>query len=489
MEEAVSASPDLVVLALAQAMEPGEEFVPIELLAITNADSNPTSTLNDMDRDNARFEAVNRDFGFLQTCRITQKPPSAEEQDRLVAMMRWLLRELREWTVVADSNCQKLAAIFVITTYCSQHGNFWPEFAASSTVNPEIVAELSKRIARLQFMSAPSSRSRTPISDKNILDRFNAADRAGDWAVVASDWSRLGDILFPDSFLSQSVRYLHAFAQNALRLATEEVRQTMPVMLLLSSLSVANCLALALASTNPYVRFGSILRLFQQQRRRNESISQTEENLLTQLLQSIATDSVQWQKWMVALNRYPLRYPQIQQSLGRALAQAPDAALQPYIGAIDLTTTGISRSTVAECLRAFRSVASLDRRKMFWRLAYERWSQWRFGEDEPTQALMKVGYCELDYAIVGYAVECLNNQERDKKCTTLLAELSSIDEEWHASATVFMQVVNRILSFFQPFAYTRQIGPDDDWLMEGRLMLPFDPQTDRYNSMFFMIRL
>jgi len=46
-----------------------------------------------------------------------------------------------------------------------------------------------------------------------------------------------------------------------------------------------------------------------------------------------------------------------------------------------------------------------------------------------------------------------------------------------------------ILSSFQPYAFARQIGANDDWLMtEGRYILPFDPQTERYTTMLYLIR-
>jgi len=489
MEEAVSVSPDPVALALVQSQTAGEEFVPNELLAILNADPNPTSVFNDMDRGNAHFAPVQQDFGFLHTCRVTKKTPSSEEQVRLAGVMRWLRRQFGDWNPAADRNCQTLAAMFVITVHCGQHGDFWPAFFASSSVNPEIVAELTKRIACLQLACGPSERSRSPISDKRILDEFDAADRAGDWATVVSEWPRFGDFLFPDAFLSQSVCYLHAFAWDALRGSTEQLKQIAPVMLVLSSLSVADCLTLAISSTNPYLRIGSILRLFQQQRRRNESISPAVENLLTQLLQNVAADSVQWEQWMLALNRYPVRYPQIQRSLGRALAQAPEIALQPYISSIDLSTTGISRSTVAECLRAFRAGASIERRKAVWTFAHERWMKWGFGKNDPTETLMRIGRCELDYAIVGYALECMTAEQHNEICATLATDLSLIDESWHASATAFIQAVSLILSTFQPYAYARQDCCDHDWLMpEGEYCLPFDPHTDHYRAMFYMVR-
>ncbi len=490
MEEAVSVLPDPVAFALNQSKAAGEEYVPTELLATANADPKPTSALRDMDRGNAYFASVQRDFGFLQICSVTQRPPSIEEQERLDALMRWLRREFRDWNSADDRNCHVLAAMFVITAHCSKHNEFWSTFSASSSLNPEIVAELSKQIACLQVTLSPGGPSRTPISDKCILDRFNAADREGDWATVASEWPRFGDFLFPDVFLSQSVCYLHAFALDALRVSTEQLKQTAPLMFVLSSLSVAECLAMAVASANPYLRFGSILRLFQQQRRRNESLGQAEEKLLSQLLQSIATDKVQWQQWMHALNRYPVRYPQIQRPLGQALAQVPEAALESYISAIQLTTMDImGRRIVAECLRAFRSAASLDRRKILWDLAHQRWSQWNFGKNESTGPLMTVGCCELDYAIAGYAVECMTDQQRADKCTAIAAELSPLNELWHASETDFVESVAGILSAYQPYACACHSGANNEWLMaEGRYFLPFDPQVERYMAMLYRIR-
>ena len=350
------------------------------------------------------------------------------------------------------------------------------------------LTKLGRRIARLRSTLGASGRSRTPISDKEIFERFLAADAAGDWATVISEWFRFGDLLFPDAFISQAVRYLHEFAPDVLRLAADRVRQTVPVMLLLSSLTVSEALSFALASANPYVQFGSILRLFQQQRRHRESITPGEEQLLTQLFLAVASSTPEWEKWMLALNRYPVRFSPIQVPLGQALAQAPAAALEPYVDAIHLSTMGTGRSVIAECLRAFRSAAALSRRQALWKLAHERWAKWKFGEGETDQHLVQIGQCELDYAIVGYAVECMTAQDRTDAHAALNAELSSLQTAWHASVTDFMRATNRILSRLQPYGYAQQIGPADDWLMEKRYVLPFDPKIDRYNAMLYKIQ-
>ncbi|MHB1700177.1 MAG: hypothetical protein ACYCSN_08565 [Acidobacteriaceae bacterium] len=486
MEEAISVTPGPIEIALARSIEPGEEFVPIELLATIDPGSDTTSAFANNGRFHAYFEHVQRDLGFLQDHRITRNAIRSEDQARLNGLMRWLRREFRDWNLAADSNCHTLTRMFVVTAFCCQYGDFWHAFAAIDNVNPEIIAELSRRTAHLQATLNPSERTCSPISDKRTLDLFNAADRSGDWATLASEWPQLEGFLFPDAFLSQSASYLHTFAPTELATAIEQLRQIVPVMLLLSSLPVMDSLNIGVASTNPYVQVGSILRLLQEQHSRNATISSAEADLLTWLFEGIARDRDLWARVMTAFNHYPTRYPQLQKSLGKALTRIPDDLLADYVNAINLTTTGIGRSIVAECLGAFRSTASLDRRKKFWAMAHERWLQWRFGKNDPTEAMMRIGTSDLDYALVGYALECMSAEQLAQRCTMLSTELLELGEHWHSSEVAFIEATSRILSTFQPYAYAHRISPNDEWLAkEASYVLPFDPDKDRYAAMFY----
>jgi len=488
MEKAFSTSVDPIQVALSQSIGTGQEFVPSELLSVVNADTTTRPALLDLDRSNAQYQAIQRDFAFLDVHLVTQQQPTPEEQERLTGLMRWLRRELVEWRLEADKDCRTLAAIFAITAFCSRYAKFWHDLTNTTSTNPAIVVHLSKQIAHLEAALSPSTLSRTPLFDKEVLNRFLEADRRSNWAAIVSEWPRFGGFLTPNVYLSQSAVYLSRFAWNDLFAAMEKVRQTVPVMLILSSLSVFECLSLAKGSANPYVQFGSVLRLLQQQRRRNESISQAEEDLLTQLLQAIAEDIGQWERWMDALNRNPVRYPQLQRSLGRTLVHAPESALKQYVYAISLSTTGISRIEVAECLRVFRADASLDRRKRLWTLAHDRWLEWRFGENEPNESIMMISFSDLDFAVIGYAVECMSTDELSARCSALANELVVIGENWQTSAVVFIEASSRILSIFQPYAYASKID-GEHWLRtEGKYMFPFDPQIQRYAAMFFQIR-
>jgi hypothetical protein len=487
MEEAVSAIPDPVTLALGAAMTGGDELAPQALLAAINEGPNPTLTLGDMYRGHAPFEALRREFGFLHLCQQTRKAPSPPDQNRLAALMRWLIREFKAWSAANDPECRRLAALFAITSYCDHEDGFWPGLAPHLEIKPPLVEVLERRIAGLRAQPSASAASRSPISDGEIIGRFNAADDVGDWATIAFEWLRFGDLIFPDYFSAQSVQYLHKLAPDALSRAVDQLHQMVPVMQVLLALSVRKSIGLAIASGSPHVQFGAILRTLQRLRPQRGEIAPDENALLAQLLTQIASNDEQWRAWMRALNRFPIRYPPLQTALGTALAQGPESALAPYVDAVNLTTMGVGRAQVAECLRAFRKTAPLSHRQALWRRAHERWTEWNFGLNDTLENLVKICSCELDYAVVGYAVESMDAQAKSQRCSELVTTLSALPRSWHASVTDFRRSVNRLLSCFQPYLYAQQMGAADDWLIEGKQFLPFDPRQDRYNALLYGI--
>lgn len=179
-----------------------------------------------------------------------------------------------------------------------------------------------------------------------------------------------------------------------------------------------------------------------------------------------------------------LRYPTLQVPLGTALATIPESGLQPYVDSIRLSAIpSESRRSVAVCLRAFQSAAPLARRQQLWELAHERWLRWDFGLTDPNERLTRIGYSELDYALVGFAVECLGRIERADRDCCLREQLSSLTDQWHASHVHFLSESFRILSLRQPYAQADALNPGEDWLREGSYFLPLDPKFQRYEAM------
>ena len=88
---------------------------------------------------------------------------------------------------------------------------------------------------------------------------------------------------------------------------------------------------------------------------------------------------------------------------------------------------------------------------------------------------------KLDYAVVGYACECLDDAGRNKAMDLIRGELQVLDDRWHASVTDITTAWNRLLSQFQPYAHAlHAISTGDDWLTENREYWPFDQSKEGY---------
>ena len=378
MEEAVAALRDTVRLALAEAQEPGNEARPDALLADVAIDSEPIPALA-TDRGHSYFASARQDIGFLEALRTTRKPPSVEERSRLAAMLRWAVRELGEWRLEDDVRRQKLVALFVFTRCCNPDGDFWYQFPPGLEQNANLLGELARLIAGWRIDLAIPGYSRNPISEGEAIERFRVADAAGDWATIANEWRQYESFVFVSQhvFYLEVIPCLQRFGYPQLLKSLSGIRQIILVVQFLSALTVKQSLALALDSDNAYVRFGAALAALP--RNRKVSLDSAEEKLLTDLLVKVASETDQWARWMLAFNRFPMYYPAIQVSLGKALAAIPQTGIAAYADAVVLTTLGGNgREAVATCLREFRSAATLDRRQELWRRAYECWSKWNF---------------------------------------------------------------------------------------------------------------
>jgi len=182
-------------------------------------------------------------------------------------------------------------------------------------------------------------------------------------------------------------------------------------------------------------------------------------------------------------NAYPMRYPGLQEALGLALSCVPDTALKAYIESIILIPTQtdspeLGRDCVAGCLRVFRQNATVIQRAALWIYAYERWKAWRFKEKGGNEYLLKINRSQLDFAVVGYAAECLTDAELAAELGALRSQLQSIEDHWHASVTHVITEWNRVLSMLQPFEHAQSAKKNgQDWLTPNLEYWPFDFAT------------
>ena len=486
MEEAMSVSKQVLLGVLQEAATGGNELIPGELIAAVLNQSEPIKALSEHDQGNLFFDEMRRQFNFIALLQVTEQHPSTEDLGRWVALMRWFIRELQEWRLSNDPKFHKLTILFVVSAYCDRNGDLWTTLPDGAEQNNDLLHTLERLIAGIRSDAVMRGLGREPIWEREAVKKLKEADTEKDWLTISELWPSFENSIIPNVFQIQSVRCLYRFGFTILVNALNSASQTILAMQFADSLAVGQRLTLGVASNNHYIQFGCVYQTFFHWPRTNQ-LSDKEQQLLKQLLFKVTHDQPNWEKWMHVFNRYPLRYPAIQQTLGEVLAIASESSINSYIESINLSTTcDGSRRLVAECLRAFRTVAQPDKAKQMWRLAYQRWMQWQFGLTSKDKYLFDIGYSELDYAIVAYVIECLSEKERNEALSKWTSNFHVAGNAWHNSLSDCITHWNLLLSQFQPYAHATQVAHiEESWLMEGKHYLPYDPQDERYLPMMF----
>lgn len=320
-----------------------------------------------------------------------------------------------------------------------------------------------------------------------MVERVERADRDGDWLAISESWGSFSHSIFANAFQAQLLRCLCRFDFDRLAATLEKTASVMAAMSVVDVLSVRNRLRLGGRTGNKAIRFSCVFETFQYVPRAVE-LGHEEQLLLSELLCRVMDDEDEWKRWMSVFNRFPSRYPGLQPALGRALAGGSDSALQSYVDSITLFSSGSTgRSEVALCLREFAGAAPSDRRRFLWESAHRRWSAWNFGAADSGQHLFKISWSDLDYAVVAYCVECLDEEERAACESLILQEVFSVDNQWHRSLSDCLTHWNRSLSRLQPYAHAGAISVEKKDYLAATQFVPRDLLEHGYTKMMLSV--
>lgn len=472
---------DILLSAMAKATRPGPFEAPESLLAVIEAQSDPLQAISDWVACNELFEAIRSQFAFVDLVRVCGKPPSDKDFDKLTGLLRWIIRESADWNAGADPRRIRLVTLFIVGQFTTMEANFWGAVPNDFRPNDELLAALERVIAGMT-MSFTTRGLAPPIWESEAVEQFEKADAESDWIGIAQGWRLIEDGFFPGIAIAQSAQCLDRFAPERLVRAVSGLRQTAPIMSVVLSLAPNAALRLGSSSNNPHVQFATTY-ISVSRRANREPLGDASKKYLVEILENTSKDTPRWAAWMRVFNLYPSRFPELQTPLGCVLADVNDTALQAYVDAISLHWSGQqARFSVADCLRAFRDRAEVKKRKVLWDFAYQRWTSWGFGLNGTAESLIKISRCELDYALVGYAVECLDDAQRQQMVASLITKLQTVENNWHPGITDCLSEWNAVLSEMQPLFLAMTIADTEaDWIdNEATMRLPFDPDKEAY---------
>jgi hypothetical protein len=473
----------------------GDTAEPRELLDGLVGIENPLTALASYNEANALFESLYGEFGFLKVPAATN-PLQPEERSRWVALLRWLLRELRGWRVAADPASRMLVAIFIVAQANDWDNSFWLQVPEDVGNNLELVQRLKGLLGSLLTDHATRGGMTALIWEVEAVEAFEAADRDGDWVGIASGLRFFEHQLVPRTILAQPVRCLYRCGISHLLEAVANLHQTVIALQVASALRVDERLRLVLRSDNPYMEFAGIYQTISG-RHTAQQLSPADQQLVTQILLKVAADEPRWQAWMRVFNAFPMQYPALQAPLGAALAEAPEAAIGAYVDAIVLSVRAVkpptpnpNRQCITTCLRRFKGGAPLDKRTLLWTKAHERWSAWDFDVKNVQTHLSSVSRSDLDYALVGFASECINDNDRSEVHKKIIGKLNALKDDWYISLMDIITRFHRILSRYQPYAHAvLALENGEDWLIETEVYWPFMPSDCEYFLMKYRLDL
>jgi hypothetical protein len=417
LEGAVNGRSQILPEIMRHARAEGDAAQPKALLDALAAIESPLVALASHDPANTLFSSFYGEYGFL-SAPAAANPLQPEQRSRWVALLRWLLRELREWQAAADPGSRTLFAMFIAAQANDWDNTFWEQVPDDIGNNAELVQRLKALLGSFSTGHATRGGMAPPIWEVEAVEAFEAADREGDWVGIGSRLGFFEHQLVPSTVLVQPVRCLYRCGISHLLDAVANLRQTVIALQLASALRVDQRLGVAVGSNNPYIEFAGVHQTISGRHAVRE-LSPTDEQMLREVLLKVAADGPRWRAWMQLFNAYPVRYPALQAPLGAALAEAPEPALDAYLNAIVLSVRPVkppaqnpNRQCIASCLRRFRANAPPHKRAMLWTKAYERLSRWDFDRANPQTYLLNVSRSDLDYALVGFASECKNDYDR-----------------------------------------------------------------------------
>lgn len=477
--------------AIVASAKRGDAIVPATLLAVLSKEETPLHALSHSDYGNTFFDALNHDFPFFPFDRIGNRQFKSDEFERLSGLIRWLVSSLHTWTKTIDPDRSLLGALFVVLQSLQADQSFWLQMPPSISKNTELMNVLAELVSCSQFEFSARDFDAVPIWEEEAIEEFKQADQAGNWVEIGKSWRQFENVMPPSFIFTQAIICLAHYSFDQVVLVADSVSQTIKAMIISKALSPNMRLRLAAASSSPYIEFCCVYAATTALGR-VQPLQPIDPKLLVPILVKVSADGKKWDAWMEAFNHWPTRFPSIHAALGEALALMSEDALQSYIESTNMLTLDASndegRQLTTDCLRAFKSNANVEKRRYLWKLAYNKWSIWDFNPSCLGQ-INKICYSVLDYAVVGYLVECMD----EDKCRTardgVTTLLCSVDEAWYVSVSDCITEWNRLLSKFQLYAHavnTQETG--EDWLRGSKEYWPFKKNDEKYLCQMFYIR-
>lgn len=415
------------------------------------------------------------EFPFLWNGREYFVGCEPEQFDRLFC---WLVRKIFDFPCGLMRPEADLAKLLAVAAALDCDDQLWDEIHRINPILPEwVVAALAGLIKE------------SHVDSEQVINRHYCSDsyaREIKEDIANKDWKSVEWIVdqfwmdYRSPIKLQAAAALHRYNVPLLQSLIEGEKDFFEVASYTRHAPIEKIMPLAVASQNWTFKFWAFHRTITSPNRNLKSYPSEWELLL----QEASKNPAEWPRWLSVINEYPSRYPQIQEALGSALAQAEGWALDMYVSSISLITPDMARKPVASALSVFRQRAPLKERKRLWQASFDRWKDWGFDAKDKSKHLFSISSSSLDYAVIGYFVECLDAKQRHELIEQLRNRAILLEQSWHPSTSSAMTERFKLASTYQPLAQAElACASQNDWHIGDSFSTPPWEDGSLYRSL------
>lgn len=419
--------------------------------------------------------------------------PIAHKNSDLLAIeskqvINWLIERIELFDIADKEN---LNALLFLIHSIDDNREFWVSLKSNEVI-PHVkliefaIGAIKSTSLKLEF------RLLTDFHSKESQKRLASIIANKNWHDIYEDLHRSGqEFKFSiDIMLHQLTNFLIEFDFENFVSALENNNDIPLLWGLMDIVGKESALLVAQKTKSDIVEFSALASSLPFPSKEQFSIN--EESLLSQMFVKLTKDESKFVHWMNILNKYPSRYPQIQPSLGKALAiSSSTLAFKHYIEAIYLYPLDVNsdcRECVETCLDNFEQLANQSLKQSAWELAFFYWDKWRFGTNSEKEHLFEIKVSALDYAVTKYYLESLSKIEREKVLEEIQDKMFDIENMWHVSSSKLTTFWYLCLSQLQPLYHILQVEADNNLplLMTGRTYSPTQIVGNSYIDAFIL---
>lgn len=385
------------------------------------------------------FEACNKfhqEFPGITKARYCRLEP--HEKDKIVALLRWFKQPL---AVTAKKHGHKaIGAVYLLIGACfGRDSLFWEEPGISSGREDELTKFASNILKGMMFsFSTPPN---TPLYEQELLEKWKKAHQEYDFITIGRLLRSFENVCHPSAMMEQAVFCLQANAPQKLLRVANNCNNPMTAWIIAELLSPAIRLLLAERTKNNWFMFFGLLYGGFGEKRRRDTTAGIQVQLAKCLLKA-SKDIPFWTQLLTVINEHNYRYPDMQKSLGGALAKASPEAIAVYIDTLPVKPDAINSHLpneadgVESCIGSFAIHASRKKKKRLLEALYRQWEDFI---DSP-QLLVNESYASsLFHTNIDCAASCYLKIFSTKKHIYALMKdstdkLNSFKNIWHTGS-------------------------------------------------------